>query len=103
MKIRRSLLKDVVSVQTYAGETAYGPSYDTAVDVACNVDMRRRLVRASNGDQVVSEVTLQAHPDSADLFTPESRVTVLTRDTQVIGVNVPTFRGQATHVEVTLA
>jgi hypothetical protein len=103
VKIRRSLLKDSVSVTSYAGETAYGPSYEPAVDVACNIDARRRLVRSSSGDQVVSEVTLFAHPAAAAVLTPQSRVTVLGRDTEIIAAQTHTLRGHATHVEVTLA
>lgn len=103
MKIRRSLLKDVVSVRSFSGETAYGPSYADPVDVACNVDAKRRLVRSSGGEQVVSEVTLHAHPESSELFTPESQVTVLGRPTQVIDAKTHTLRGKPVFVEVTCA
>lgn len=103
MKIRRSLLKDVVEVRSFSGETAYGPSYADPVDVACNVDAKRRLVRSSDGEQVVSEVTLHAHPEAADLFTPESQVTVLGKETQVIDAKTHTLRGKAVYVEVACA
>lgn len=103
MKIRRSLLKDVVSVTTLTGEGAYGPTFSDPVDVACNVDAKRRLVRSSSGEQVVSEVTLHAHPDAAELFTPESRVTVLGKPTQVIDAKTHTLRGRPAFVEITCA
>lgn len=100
MKVRRSLLKDVVDVETYAGESAYGPLYKLGVSASCNVDSRRRLVRNPNGLEVVSETTLIVHPDDVALFTPESRVTIAERQSSVLLVKPHTFRGKLLHVEV---
>lgn len=87
MRIRRSLLKDTVTVQTLTGETSYdGPAHADPVEVRCLVEHRRRLVRSATGDEVLSEVRLTVHPDNDALFTPESLVTVGDRDSQVIGI-----------------
>ena len=112
MKIRRSLLKDLVAVETYTGESAYGPNFAASVTVKVNVDQTRRLVRNSAGDEVVSEATLNIHPqprdettgallDATTLFMPESRVTISGRLAKVIGVRPNTVRGQTVFVKVT--
>jgi hypothetical protein len=101
VKIRRSLLKDTVSVQTLTGESSYdGPTYAAAVEVGCSVEYRRRLVRTATGDEVVSEAQLTVHPDDEATFTPESLVTVDGRDSQVIGIarhTVPRGRTAGLH------
>lgn len=87
MRIRRSLLKDTVTVRTLTGETSYdGPAHADAVQVRCAIDNRRRLVRTEGGDEVVAAARLTVHPDDEALFTPESLVTVAGRDSQVVGV-----------------
>ena len=112
MKIRRSLLKDLVAVETYSGDGAYGPNFDAPVTVKVNVDQTRRLVRNTAGDEVVSEATLAAHPaprdeatglllDAQALFVPESRVTISGRAAKVIGVKANTVRGRVVFLKVT--
>jgi hypothetical protein len=113
MKIRRSLLKDLVSVETYSGEGAYGPIFAASVTVKVNVDQTRRLVRNPAGDEVVSEATFAVHPqprdeatgellDVATLFAPESAVTIAGRLAKVIGVKPNTMRGRIVYVSVTV-
>lgn len=101
MKVRRSLLKDTVTVETYGGEGAYGPAYAAAVNVRCNIEATRRLVRNAAGDEVVSEATLQVHLDNASSFTPESSVTIATRVSIVISASPQTFRGGTVYLKVT--
>jgi len=103
MKIRRSLLQDTVSVETYTGDGAYGPVYGAAVAVDCRMDATRKLVRDSNGDESVSERTLYIHPDDSAYFTPESRVTASSRVSLVMAVNPHTVRGNTVHVEVSVS
>jgi hypothetical protein len=100
VKVRRSLLKDAVSVATYSGEGAYGPVLAPTVTVRCNVDGTRRLVRASDGSEVVSEATLIVHPDDGGLFTPESLVGIAGRASSVITATPKTLRGKTSHVLV---
>lgn len=101
MKIRRSQLKDTVSVETFAGEGAYGAVYAAPVTVRWNYDGKRRLVRGANGEEVVSEGTGQAHPDDAGVFTPETRLTIDGRASSVIAASPQTFRGGMVLVAVT--
>lgn len=103
MKIRRSLLKDTVSIQTYGGESAYGPVYAAAVTVACNIEATRRLVRDSAGDEAISEATLAVHPDDAVSFTPESRITIAGRTSRVLTTSAQTFRGNLVFLSVSCA
>lgn len=108
MKVRRALLKDTVSVRTLTGETSYdGPAHAAPVEVRVAVERRRRLVRSSTGDEVLSEAQLTVHPDDEATFTTESVVTVDGRDSQVIGVARHTLpRGrtaQLHHLTVDLA
>jgi hypothetical protein len=94
-------LKDTVAVEEYIGEGAYGPAYDAAVTVRCNVDATRHLVRNADGKEVVSEATLQVHPSDASAFTPESRLTIASRSSKVITSSPKTFRGGTVYQEVT--
>jgi len=103
MKIRRSLLQDTVSVETYTGDGAYGPVYAPAVSVSCNIDSTRRLVRNSAGDEAVSELTLHIHPDDVSSLTPESRITASSHVSRVLAVKPQTFRGNTAVVEVSVA
>jgi len=113
VKIRRSLLKDLVTVESYTGDGAYGPNFDAPVTVKVNVDQTRRLVRNTAGDEVVSEATLAVHPqprdetsgellDATTLFTPETRVTIAGRAAKVISVKPNTVRGHNVYVSVTV-
>ena len=87
MKIRRALLKDVVTVRTMIGETSYsGPAHANAVQIRCLVDNRRRLIRSDGGDEVVAAARLVVHPDDEAVFTPESLVSVNGVDSQVVAV-----------------
>lgn len=103
MKVRRSLLKDTVSVETYSGESAYGPIYAAAVTVRCNIDATRRLVRNAVGDEAVSEAVLFVHPDDESRFTAETRVTVNSRTSSVLQVKPLTYRGYTMAVEVAVS
>jgi hypothetical protein len=103
VKVRRSLLKDTVAVQTYSGDSAYGPLYAAAVSIQCHVDQTRRLVRNRDGKEVVSEATLFVHPYDADRLLPESLVTIAGRETRILAVRAQSFRGQSVQVEVNCA
>lgn len=100
MKIRRSLLKDTVAVETYTGSGAYGPVYSSAANVLVNVDSTRRLVRDATGREVVSEASLYVHPDDAAVFVPESRISIGGRTSTVLVANPQTFRGKTICIKV---
>ena len=105
-------MKDLVTVESYTGDGAYGPNFEAPVTVKVNVDQTRRLVRNTAGDEVVSEATLAVHPaprdeatgellDAGTLFAPESRVTIDGRAARVIGVKPNTVRGRIVFLKVT--
>jgi hypothetical protein len=100
MKVRKSILQDQVTVETYAGQSSVGPAYSAATLVASHADATRRLVVAADGKEAVSELTLTVHPEDAALFTPQSRVTYATRKSLVISAKPATFRGCAIACEV---
>jgi len=100
VKIRRSLLNDKVTVATYLGDGAYGPTYGAPTTIRCAADPSRRLVLNGMGEQVLSELTLSIHPNDSDFFTPESKVTYIDRDSQVVSVTVNRFRGGWYYTEV---
>lgn len=100
MKIRRSMLKDTVTVETYSGDGAYGPVYADPVVVPCNVQMKRRLVRTASGDEAVDMPVLTVHPDEVPMFTPETRLTIEGRASTVLGIAPMTLRGKMHHAEV---
>lgn len=117
MKIRRSGLKDSVVVRTRTAEGSYGDTFSDPVSVPCIVDETRRVVRDTSGQQVVSEASLQLHPrsrataedgtvteaDPAELFAPESEVTIFGRESRVLAIKRLRMRGYTYAVEVTCA
>lgn len=102
MKLRRSLLKDTVTVTTLAGSGAYGPSFSDPLVIACDIDETRRLVRDSGGAEVVSDARLHIHPDDAAAFTPDSGVQIRGRAAIVLTVKPHTLRGRTVYIEVVL-
>lgn len=87
MKLGRWAYPSTVTVERYAGQGPYGPSYDDAATVRCNVETVRRLVRDVDGREAVSETTLTIGPDVAEL-PAESRVTVDGTITTVITAGI---------------
>ena len=75
-----------VTVETLTGSGADGAIFDTATDVPCFIEDSQKVVRASDGTEVVSGTTLFADKVWAPKFTPSTRVT---------------FRGQTTLVLTT--
>jgi hypothetical protein len=64
-----------VTVERFLGQAGSGPRYDTATPVACFVDQGAKLVRAPNGDQVVSSSRVFM-PSSTAAIPLGSRVTL---------------------------
>lgn len=100
MKIRRSLLTDTVSVQTFLGTGAVGRVLADPVSVKVKADSTRRLVRDSDGAEVVSELTLSVHPEDEARFTPESKLVYNGRASTVLTVSPESFRGRTVLVKV---
>jgi len=64
-----------VTVQTLTGSGGMGDTYAEPVDLLCFVDDKRKLVRSSSGEQVISETTIYAPAGTLSL-TEESLVTL---------------------------
>ena len=90
----------VGTVETYSGDSAYGPLYAAPVSVTCNIDATRRLVRGSDGVEVVSERTLEVAAADETKFTPGSRFTAATFATTVLAVGPKAYKGQVVYVEI---
>jgi hypothetical protein len=74
-----------VSVETFRGVGAGGREvFDPPVDIDCVVEDGRKLVRAANGDEVISETTLYTDLANTAAFTADSKVTVPTRTARVL-------------------
>lgn len=78
-------LPHTASVRAYLGHTATGPQFAAAVDVDCYAEDRRRLVRARDGSEVVSETTIWVDPSVN--CPAESEVTVNGRTTTALTVS----------------
>ncbi|MDQ0894429.1 hypothetical protein [Agromyces ramosus] len=70
-----------LTVETFQGTNGYGEDIFAAPVVltpptGCFIEPKRRLVRSSTGEQVVSETTVYTYPANAALFAPSSRVTI---------------------------
>lgn len=105
MKIRRSLLKELVTVETFAGAGGYGDTFAAPVTVKAAVENSQKVLRNPAGEEIVSEARLHVHPhprneasgallDAATLFTPESLVTLSGRKATVISVQANNLRGK---------
>jgi len=70
-----------VTVETLTGTDGYGreifaaPVILTPPDTGVFVEQKRRMVRAANGAEVISESSVYGRPEAASLFLPGSRVT----------------------------
>jgi hypothetical protein len=81
------LLPSEVDVETYRGDSAYGDTYAPKVTVDCAIDDEARLVRGSNGDEVLASTTLRLFLRDGPKFRLDSRVTVRGRRTFVIATS----------------
>lgn len=65
-----------ITVEPFAGSGAHGPTFGAPVAVRCLMDAKRRRVRDTEGDEVVSETTVRVRLDHVDHFPTGSRVTL---------------------------
>lgn len=70
-----------LTVETFTGTNGYGEDTFAAPFIitppeGCFIEPKRRLVRSSTGEQVISETTVYTYPANAALFKPGSRVTL---------------------------
>lgn len=76
------------TVEAYLGTNGLGvDTFSAPVVVLGFADNSRKLVRNSDGEQVISETTFYTYPSWAASFAPNSRVTIDGAVSRVIGVN----------------
>lgn len=76
MKLPRLWLQHEVTVEPYEGNSgARGPKFGAPVTVPCFLEEKNRMVRAKDGNEVVSSATFYCRLDAVDAV-PESRVTL---------------------------
>ena len=68
------LLRHMVSVEPFLGNSSNGPLYGAAVDVRCFVLEKTRMVRAPSGEEVTSSTTVYARLET--VCPAKSRVTL---------------------------
>lgn len=99
------LLPHTVTVQPYEGTGAHGPIYGEPRTARAAVEDSRRLVRGTDGNEVVSEATVYTKPHHS--IPAESRVTVWPgtnheRTSDVITSSRHTYPGTPGHLELAL-
>lgn len=91
------------SVETFGGTGANGDIFAAPVTVKGHLDDGQQWETTETGQQVVSRTKFYCHIDHADLFTPESRVTVNGRLSTVVVSRLRVHPlGGPTHLEVDL-
>lgn len=92
-----------VTLERYAGDSAYGPTYEAPEELDCYFEINRRLIRDSNGDQVVSSAKMYIDA-GIDLPPPNSKVT-FNGDEYIVMKSDPKndlLAGGRNHTEVSL-
>jgi hypothetical protein len=100
-KLVRWWFVEEVQVRRYAGEGAYGPTFDEPVTVRADVDTAGKLVRNGSGDEVTADFTLRMPPEAVDTVRLESEIIVRGRPTRVLTVTPVAERGGLVYLEVT--
>lgn len=76
MKLPKLWLQHEVTVEPYGGNSGTrGTVFGTPVTVRCFLEEKNRMVRAKDGNEVVSSATFYCRLDAVDAV-PESRVTL---------------------------
>ncbi|WP_435109925.1 hypothetical protein [Nocardiopsis synnemataformans] len=65
-----------ITVEPHLGSGAHGSVYGAPVTVRALMDAKRRRIRDTEGDEVISETTLRVRLDVAQHFATGSRVTL---------------------------
>ena len=74
MKVPLRFLPHTVTVKPYRGTSSTGKVYGDPFPLRCMAQGRRRMVRASNGTETLSSLTLIAEHGKAELIPAGSQV-----------------------------
>jgi hypothetical protein len=58
MKAPLFMFPDTVTIKSFKGTSAYGKVFDLAVSSRARIERKRRLIKKSTGEKVMSEVTI---------------------------------------------
>lgn len=56
-----------ITVERHKGEGPYGPAYEPEVTVKAKVTTKRKLVRAADGSEVISEARVSMHVNTPQI------------------------------------
>lgn len=54
MKIPKFLCRNEVTIKPYSGSGAYGPVYGNEYTAKCYVELKRKMIRNNEGDEIVA-------------------------------------------------
>lgn len=74
MKLSKRYMPHTVTVRPMLGESSTGTVYGEPFQLQCMAQGRRRLVRAADGSESLSSLTLITEHSMADLIPPGSEV-----------------------------
>ncbi len=99
-KIPDFLFREPVEIESYLGNSAYGPQYGLPVADRCHIEPGRKVVTNPKGQEVVSEATAFFRP--ATVIAAEDRITWAGRTYVVIDARPQRAMGVHNHTEVYL-
>lgn len=79
------MLPHMITVQPYAGDSAFGPVKDDPTPIRARVDGRRRMVRTSTGETVIGSAVATIRPQATEIPT-RSKVVHGSRTFEVLEV-----------------
>lgn len=96
MRIPARLFVEPVTIETYAGQGAYGDSYSAPITVLGHISGGRRVNSSSTGDEVVTSQRLMLPNPTrlADGSGTVDPVAVLTPESRVIAATITSTVGQ---------
>lgn len=74
MKISKRLLPQRVVVRTYLGSSSIGERYADPVEIPARIKFENKLIRASFGQEIVSDSELMLAADAKDIAVIKSKV-----------------------------
>jgi hypothetical protein len=94
MDLPPELLQHTVTVEPWEGSGGYGDIWGAPFTMACFVEDKRRLVRADDGSEVVSEATVYANrgpsiPNRSRITLPSGRTPLVITVSDFDGGTLP--------------
>jgi hypothetical protein len=98
------LFQKTIEVRDPAGETAFGELHGRPRRVRARVTYKRRLVKGTDGQDIVAEATVQTSPDERDAIDVGAEISFDGKTMTAVAVSRPeALNAKAIHQEVALA